>query len=83
MSYKNLLAQITPEIYANMRRAIGIGRWPDGRKLTDQQRQDCMQAVIAYEQINVSERERTGYIDRGHKEGGQCDDVVQTLNFKE
>ncbi len=83
MNYEDLVEKITPDIYANMRRAIETGSWPDGRQLSEQQRQDTMQAIIAYDQLHLPEQERTGFINKGHKEGEQCDDAPQTLTFKE
>lgn len=75
MEFEQLIAHITPDIHRSLQRAIEIGRWPDGRRLTDEQRALSLQAVIAYEQRNLPETERTGYIDRGSKaEGEMCDD---------
>jgi uncharacterized protein YeaC (DUF1315 family) len=75
MDFKQLIDEITPEIYNNLKRAVEIGKWPDGRALTAEQRELSMQAVIIYEQRHVDERERTGFIDRGVKEEGEiCDD---------
>ncbi|HET8710272.1 MAG TPA: DUF1315 family protein, partial [Spongiibacteraceae bacterium] len=55
------------------RTAVEIGKWPDGRKLTSEQRELCLQAIIAYEAKHIPETERTGFIDRGSKsEGEQC-----------
>ena len=83
MNYEDLVDKITPDIYANLRRAIETGAWPDGRQLSAQQREDTMQAIIAYDQLNLPEQERTGFINKGRKEGEQCDDEPQTLTFKE
>ena len=75
MNFQEVIQSITPDIYRNLQRAIEIGKWPDGRALTAEQRELSMQAVIAYEANNVSERERTGYIDRGSKsESEVCGD---------
>ena len=75
MDLKQLIAQLTPEIYRNLKLAVEIGKWPDGRAVTTEQRELCMQAVIAYEVQHFEEHERTGYIDRGSKaEGEICDD---------
>jgi uncharacterized protein YeaC (DUF1315 family) len=67
MNYEELVRQITPELYATFRRSLEIGRWPDGRPMTAQQREHCLQAVIAYDQLHTPEAERVGYIDRGAK----------------
>lgn len=75
MSFQELLQSITPEAYQNLKLAVEIGKWPDGRALSAEQRELCLQAVIVYEQKNLPEQERTGYIDRGSKaEGEVCDD---------
>lgn len=75
MEFQRLIDSINPEIHRNLLRAIEIGKWPDGRALTAEQRELCLQAVIAYEAKHVTETERTGFIDRGSKaEGELCDD---------
>ncbi len=68
MKYQDLVEQITPELYASFKRALELGRWPDGREMTAEQRSHCMDAVIAYDQLHHSEEQRVGYIDRGRKE---------------
>jgi uncharacterized protein YeaC (DUF1315 family) len=78
MQFQQLIETITPEIYANLKRAVEIGKWPDGRGLTGEQRELCLQAMIAYEIKYIPEAERTGFIDRGSKEeGAMCDDDHQ------
>ncbi|HEX4869945.1 MAG TPA: YeaC family protein [Moraxellaceae bacterium] len=72
-SFETLLATLTPELVAVFRRSIETGKWPDGRRLTDEQRATCMQAVIAWEHRHLPETERTGYIDKGEKDGDTCD----------
>jgi uncharacterized protein YeaC (DUF1315 family) len=78
MSFQQLLDSITPAVYESLKRAVEIGKWPDGRVLTAEQRELSMQAVIAYEQKHLAEHERTGYIDRGSKQEGEvCGDDHQ------
>lgn len=75
MNFDDLMTSITPEIFQNLQRAVETGRWPDGRRLTDEQREHCMAAVIAYGQRNLPVHEQVGYIDRGVKaEGEVCGD---------
>lgn len=62
MNFNDILNAITPEVYENLKRAIELGKWPDGRALTREQREHCMQAVIAYELKHVPAEERTGYV---------------------
>ena len=70
-----MLEKLTPDIYQALRRALELGKWPDGRRLTDEQKALCMEAVIRYEAVHLPEQERVGYIDRGSKQQGElCDD---------
>jgi len=83
MDYQQLIDSMTPEIYRNLVRAIEIGKWPDGKPLSAQQREDVMQAIIAWGQAHLPEAERVGYIDKRHKAGDVCDDPEeQPLSWK-
>jgi hypothetical protein len=61
MDLKKLLDSITPEVYERLKQAVEIGKWPDGRVLTDGQKALSLQAVIAYEESKPAEQ-RTGYV---------------------
>ena len=63
-SFDELIAAMTPEVCDNMRRAIETGKWADGRPLTREQRETCLQAVIAWEARNLPEEQRTGYLEQ-------------------
>lgn len=79
MNFEQLISNITPEIHAALRRAIEIGKWPNGEALTQEQKALCMEAVINYEHRFVDESERVGFIDRGSKQDGElCDDQPTT-----
>jgi len=62
MDIVRLLNSLTPDIYQNLKRAVELGKWPDGRRLTKEQRHTCMQAMIAYEHRHLPPQEHTGYI---------------------
>jgi len=53
---------ITPEIYLNLKQALELGKWADVGKLTPEQNETCMQAVIAWEMKNLPEEQRTGFM---------------------
>jgi uncharacterized protein YeaC (DUF1315 family) len=59
---EQLMASLDSDIIERFRRAIELGKWPDGRELSDEQRATCMKAVIIYEHANLPEQERTGYV---------------------
>lgn len=61
MDLRQLLDSITPEIYESLKRAIEVGKWPDGRALSDGQKELCIQAVIAYDEGKPADQ-RTGYV---------------------
>ena len=61
MDLQQLLDSITPEVYESLKRAIELGKWPDGRVLGAGQKELCMQAVIAYDARRPVEQ-RTGYV---------------------
>lgn len=74
MDYEALIAQMDATTCAALKLAIEIGKFPDGRRLTDAQRELCMEAVLTWELRNLPAEQRTGYIDRGSKsDGEQCD----------
>lgn len=78
MTYEELIERLDPNVYQNLRQSIELGKWPDGRKLTPQQREISLEAVIYYENLHgIPEQERVGYLDRGAKAGTACDPSVR------
>lgn len=78
MNVEQMLSILNPEIVQKLKTAVEIGKWESGVVLTKEQRDTCMQAVLAWEYTHLPEEERTGYIDKGtKKEGEECDDTSQ------
>ncbi len=83
MDFQQLLQSITPDTYAALRRAVELGKWPNGDRLTREQRELCMQAVIAYDARNKPEAERVGHIPpREHTHCGGTGDVAEAEEEK-
>jgi hypothetical protein len=83
MDYQKIIESMSPEVYQNLRRAVELGKWPDGRLLTREQRENAMQAIIAWGQRHLQREDQPGYIDKGHKAGDSCDEPEETpLNWK-
>ncbi|WP_017938401.1 YeaC family protein [Zestomonas thermotolerans] len=61
-SFLEMIENITPEIYESLKLAVEIGKWPDGRKLTQEQKELSLQALIAWEIKNLPEEQRIGYM---------------------
>jgi hypothetical protein len=71
MDLEAILQLVTPEVHAGLMRAVEIGKWDDGTPLTREQRELCLQAVIAFEARELPPEQRTGWIDRGSKAEGE------------
>ncbi|SDB03839.1 hypothetical protein SAMN02927930_00154 [Pseudidiomarina indica] len=49
MKFNELIDSITPEVFERLVRAVELGKWPDGVKLTEEQRANSIQLVTAYQ----------------------------------
>lgn len=65
MTFERMIQQMTPEIYQSLKQAVALRKWPDGRFLTAEQTELCLEAVMRYEAENrVPEQERVGYLEQ-------------------
>ncbi|GAB0151145.1 MULTISPECIES: YeaC family protein [Marinobacterium] len=72
MTLDKMIEAMTPDIYQSLRRAVELGKWPNGERLTQEQRETSLRAVIAYEhKRNMPEDQRVGFIDRTRPDGKQ------------
>ena len=78
VNYQELVKQITPELYATFKRSLERGHWPDGREMTQEQREHCLQAIIAYDALHTPEQDRVGYIEKS-----ACASTEQALRWTE
>ena len=84
MDYVQLIATMSPEIYQSLIRSVELGKWPDGRTVTAQQRENAMQAIIAWGEKHLPEQDRVGYIEKKEKAGDSCDVPLEMpLNWKD
>lgn len=79
-SFNEMIKNITSEIYQSLKLAVEIGKWADGNKLTAEQRELSLQAMIAWEIQNLPEEERTGYM--GPQECQSKSTEVPNILFK-
>mgnify|MGYP001088280176 FL=1 len=79
-SFAEMIENITPDIYESLKLAVEIGKWSDGRKLTQEQKELSLQAVIAWEIQNLPEEQRTGYM--GPQECSSKSIEVPNILFK-
>lgn len=89
MLIEEILNIMTPELYQRFRRAIELGKWPDGRPVSREQLATCMQSVIAYEARHVQPHERTGYVPpkvtacEGNAVVDSGADAIEPLNWQQ
>lgn len=77
--FDKLVSQLNPDVYQRLRTAVELGKWPDGRALTAQQRETSMQAVLTYEVKNkLPEEQRTGYMEGGGFTCGSSNKAAST-----
>ena len=78
MNLDDLLDALTPERYQSLKRGVELGKWEDGRRLTDEERATALQVLIAWDARHKPEEERVGYLppkaDAGSE--GVEDDVI-------
>ena len=78
VSLQALIESITPEIHENLKTAVEIGRWANGDRLTPEQIEHSLQAIIAYEAHHLSEEQRVGFIDTSGLKKSHCDEPGHT-----
>lgn len=78
LTFEEIIDQVTPEIYEELKQVVASGKWLDGRKLSSQQIEHCLQAIIAYETRHVDELKQTGVIEV--KKDGACNSKLEEEN---
>lgn len=65
MTFEKMINQMTPAIYESLKQAVSLRKWPDGRRLTPEQTELCLEAVMRFEvENNVPEENRVGYLEK-------------------
>ena len=83
MNFKEMIDNMSPEVYIKLKQAVELGKWPNGVRLTPEQTELCLQAVITYDYSNKEEKDRVGYIDTtGHKNVGKKDPAKEQDTIK-
>ncbi|QJQ95314.1 MULTISPECIES: YeaC family protein [Halomonadaceae] len=80
MTFDKMVRQMTPAIYDSLKQAVSLRKWPDGRLLTPEQVELCLEAVIKYEaEHNVAPKSRVGYLERKSC-GSDSEDSIKWVN---
>lgn len=84
MDYVQAIDSLSPEVFQRLQRAVELGKWPDGRVLTPEQRANAMQAVIAWSERHLAASQRIGFVNTPPAADSSCDvPQEQPLNWVE
>jgi len=65
MTFERMISQMTPDMYESLKQAVALRKWPDGRMLTAEQTELCLEAVMRYEaEAQVPDDQRVGYLEQ-------------------
>ncbi|WP_107851061.1 YeaC family protein [Oceanimonas marisflavi] len=51
-SFQQAIAAMPKEVYERLKTAVELGKWPDGSALTQEQKENSMQAVLAWQAMH-------------------------------
>ena len=78
-----LVESLAPEMARDLKRAIELGKFPDGRMVSEAQRELMLEAVILYDAAKLPEDERTGFIHRKKTASGILDSAPDLIPSKD
>lgn len=78
-----LVESLSPEMVRDLKRAIELGKFPDGRMVSEAQRELMLEAVILYDAAKLPEDERTGFIHRKKTASGILDSAPDLIPSKD
>lgn len=68
-----LVESLTPSMVSDLKQAIELGKFPDGRVVSREQKELMIEATILYDALKLPEEERTGFIHRKKQASGIMD----------
>ena len=78
-----LVESLTPDMVNDLKRAIEIGKFPDNRAVSEEQRELMIEATILYDALKLPEEERTGFIHRKRQASGILNVVPNIIPSKD
>lgn len=82
---QELMQKMDFEIYENLKTALALGKWEDGKKLTKEQKENTMQLILMFEvENNIDLDKRVGFIEDACQSYAEEDiSANQVLEIKE
>jgi uncharacterized protein YeaC (DUF1315 family) len=78
-----LVESLTPSMVSDLKQAIELGKFPDGRVVSREQKELMIEATILYDALELPEEERTGFIHRKKQASGIMDVASDIIRSKE
>ena len=57
VTFQQAIAQMPKEVYERLKTAVELGKWPDGKPLTEEQKATSLQAVMAWQAMHLENPE--------------------------
>ncbi len=78
-----LVESLTPSMVSDLKQAIELGKFPDGRVVSREQKELMIEATILYDALKLPEEERTGFIHRKKQASGIMDATSDVIPSKD
>jgi uncharacterized protein YeaC (DUF1315 family) len=78
-----LVESLTPSLVSDLKQAIELGKFPDGRVVSREQKELMIEATILYDALKLPEEERTGFIHRKKQASGIMDVTSDIIPSKD
>ena len=78
-----LVESLTPSMVSDLKQAIELGKFPDGRVVSREQKELMIEATIFYDALKLPEKERNGFIHRKKQASGIMDVAPDIIPSKD
>ena len=78
-----LVEALTRSMASDLKQAIELGKFPDGRVVSREQKELMIEATIFYDALKLPEEERTGFIHRKKQASGIMDVAPDIIPSKD
>ena len=78
-----LVESLTPSMVSDLKQAIELGKFPDGRVVSCEQKELMIEATIFYDALKLPEEKRTGFIHRKKQASGIMDVASDIIPSKD
>jgi len=79
----DLVESLTPSMVSDLKQAIELGKFPDGRVVSPEQKELMIEAMILYDALKLPEEKRTGFIHRKKQASGIMDIASDIIPSKD